>query len=220
MRISTRTGWRLLLVAGIYLGGFAALTLLIRGIPTGAGDAGQPFIPSVILLAFVFETLDSAAGMGFGTALAPLLFMLGFAPLQVVPALLATEAATGVLAGLLHHEFRNIKLSWRPFNEATRNLLLIGGLGALGAAASAGLAYFAIPLPEKVIKTWVAIVVLLMGVFMVALQWLKPHETYRPRRLIVFATLAGVSKGLGGGGYGPLITLGAVSLFRLYFGQE
>jgi uncharacterized membrane protein YfcA len=49
-----------------------------------------------------------------------------------------------------------------------------------------------------------------MGVFMVALQWLKPHETYRPRRLIVFATLAGVSKGLGGGGYGPLITLGAV----------
>jgi uncharacterized protein len=210
MRISARTGWRLLLVAGIYVGGFVVLSLVIRGVPASAGDVGQAFMPSATLLAFVFETLDSAAGMGFGTALAPLLFMLGFAPLQVVPALLATEAATGMLAGLLHHEFRNIELSWRPLNATTRSLLLIAGVGAIGAAGSAGVAYFAVPLPEKVIKTWVAVVVLLMGVSMLAHQWLKQHETYRPRRLVFFAMLAGVSKGLGGGGYGPLITLGAV----------
>jgi uncharacterized membrane protein YfcA len=142
--------------------------------------------------------------------LAPLLFVLGFAPLQVVPTLLAVEAATGLLAGLLHHEFRNIDLSWRPLNQATRILLVIGGLGATGAVASAALAYFAVPLPESVIKTYVAILVLLMAGSTIAHQWLRPRTTYRPRRLIVFAIVAGMNKGLGGGGYGPVITLGAL----------
>jgi len=210
MRVSARTGWRLLLVAGIYVGGFAVLAVLVRGVPGNARDLGDSLVPSVILLAFVFETLDSAAGMGFGTALAPLLFVLGFGPLEVVPALLAAEAGTGLVAGLLHHEFRNIELSWHPSNEATRTLLLIGGLGALGAVASTALAYFAVPLPEKGIKTYVAILLLMMGSFVLAQHWLAAHKTYRPRRLVFFAALAGVNKGLGGGGYGPVLTLGAV----------
>ena len=148
--------------------------------------------------------------MGFGTALAPLLFVFGYAPLQVVPALMAAEAVTGLLAGILHHEFRNIELSWRPTNAATRSLLLIGGLGALGAVASAAFAYFLVPLPETLIKTYVAVLVPLMGGLMLVHHWVKPHKTYRPRRLVMFAALAGVNKGLGGGGYGPVITLGAV----------
>lgn len=210
MRISARTGWRLLLVAGIYLGGFAVLTVLVRGTPGGHVDLADALVPTVIVLAFMFETLDSAAGMGFGTSLAPLLFVLGFGPLQVVPALLAAEAATGLLAGILHHEFRNIEFSWRPLNDASRSLLLIGGLGTIGAVASAALAYYAVPLPEELIKTYVAILVLLMGGFILVTQWLKPHKTYRLRRLVLFAALAGVNKGLGGGGYGPVITLGAI----------
>jgi hypothetical protein len=41
-------------------------------------------------------------------------------------------------------------------------------------------------------------------------HWVKLHKSYRPRRLVVFAVLAGVNKGLGGGGYDPVITLGAL----------
>jgi uncharacterized membrane protein YfcA len=210
MRLSARTGWRLLLVVALYVGGFVVLSLLVRRTPGGAGDLGDALIPTVILVAFVFETFDSAGGMGFGTALAPLLFVFGYAPLQVVPALMAAEAITGVLAGMLHHEFRNIELSWRPLNSATRSLLLIAGLGALGAVASAAFAYFLVPLPETVIKTYVAVLVLVMGGLMLVHHWVKPHKTYRPRRLVFFAALAGVNKGLGGGGYGPVITLGSV----------
>lgn len=210
MRISARTGRRLLVVAGVYIAGFSVLTALIHGIPRSAADVTGSLDPVAILLAFAFETVDSAAGMGFGTALAPLLFVLGFEPLQVVPALLVVEAATGLLAGTLHHEFRNIELSWRPPNAAARTLLLVAGLGAAGAAGSALLAYFAVPLPEKFIKTYVAILVILMGALILLHHGIKPHETYRPRRLVPFAVLAGVNKGFGGGGYGPVITLGSV----------
>jgi hypothetical protein len=210
MRVSARTGRRLLVVAGIYVAGFVLLTVLVRGFSTGAGHVGDHLVPAVIVLAFVFETSDSAAGMGFGTALAPLLFVLGFTPLQVVPALLAIEAVTGVLAGLLHHEFRNIEFSWRPPNEAARRLLLIAGLGTIGVVASAALAYLAVPVPETAIEIYVALLVLLMGALILVHHWLKPHKTYRPRRLVFFAALAGMNKGIGGGGYGPVITLGAV----------
>jgi uncharacterized membrane protein YfcA len=206
MRLPAGTVRRLLVVAGVYVGGFALLVLLTGG----AGGIAERLTPSVVALAFLFETLDSAAGMGFGTALAPLLFVLGFAPLQVVPALLAVEAATGLLAGLAHHEFRNIEFAWRPPNAAARTLLLIGGLGAAGAVVAAGVAYFALPVPETAIKTYVAVLVLLMGAMILVGHWLRPRKTYRPRRLIGFAVLAGVNKGIGGGGYGPVITLGGI----------
>jgi uncharacterized membrane protein YfcA len=211
LRLSARTWWRLLLVAAIYVAGFVVLSVLVRGrVPENLSDLWIGLDPAVVVLAFMFETLDSAAGMGFGTALAPLLFVLGWSPLQVVPALLATEAATGLLAGGLHQEFRNIAMSWRPPNAAARSLFLIVGLGAAGAIASALVAYFAVPLPEKVIKTYVATLVLLMSAVILMHHWIKPHKIYRPRRLSFFAALAGVNKGLGGGGFGPVITLGAV----------
>ena len=37
-------------------------------------------------LAFVCEFVDSTLGMGYGTSLTPILLLMGFEPLQVVPA--------------------------------------------------------------------------------------------------------------------------------------
>jgi len=39
-------------------------------------------------LAFVCEFIDSSLGMGYGTSLTPILLLMGFHPLQVVPAVL------------------------------------------------------------------------------------------------------------------------------------
>lgn len=39
---------------------------------------------------------------------------------------------------------------------------------------------------------------------------LRTRITYRPHRLVTFALLAGVNKGIGGGGYGPVVTLGQI----------
>ena len=68
----------------------------------------------IIILAFLFETMDSAAGMGFGTCLAPLLFLLGYSPLQVVPTILISESITGAIDTFFDHELKNVHYSFRP----------------------------------------------------------------------------------------------------------
>ena len=76
-------------------------------------------IPLVIILAFIFETMDSCAGMGFGTGLTPLLFLLGYEPLQVVPILLISETITGFTAGF----FRSSRLILLFLGITNRSLM-------------------------------------------------------------------------------------------------
>ncbi|MCJ7647587.1 MAG: hypothetical protein MUP85_03130 [Candidatus Lokiarchaeota archaeon] len=59
----------------------------------------------IIILAFIFELMDSIARMGFGTALTPLLLPLKYSPLQIVPTLLISEALTGAIDAFFDHEF-------------------------------------------------------------------------------------------------------------------
>jgi uncharacterized membrane protein YfcA len=164
----------------------------------------------VIVLAFIFETMDSSAGMGFGTGLTPLLFILGFEPLQVVPILLISEAITGLTSGFFHHEFENVKFSIRrPFNKETKVMIMIAGIGCIAILSSVFLTYFAIGFSKNIIKTYVAILVLVMGVIgMIRLK--NKGGTFRPKLLAGFAALAGFNKGVGAGGYGVSLAEGIV----------
>ncbi|MFX1380652.1 MAG: TSUP family transporter [Promethearchaeota archaeon] len=166
----------------------------------------------IIIFAFIFESMDSMAGMGFGTALSPLLFLLGYTPLQVVPAILISEAITGAVDTFFDHEFKNVRYSFRPLNDATKIGLIVAFFGCLAIFASVILGYFAISFPSIVIKTYVAVLVIFMGfsglirVKLRKMEFSKPHS----KLLIGFSALAGFNKGIGGGGYGPVITMGQI----------
>jgi uncharacterized membrane protein YfcA len=166
----------------------------------------------IILLAFLFESMDSIAGMGFGTALSPLLFLLGYTPLQVVPTILISETITGIIDTIFDHEFKNVHYSFRPLNDATRIGLIMAFFGCLAIFTSIILGYFAIKFPNFIIKTYVAILVLFMG--MSGFIRIKIRKIYimqaHPKMLIGFSVLAGFNKGIGGGGYGPIITMGQI----------
>ena len=167
-------------------------------------------IPLVIILAFLFETMDSCAGMGFGTGLTPLLFILGYEPLQVVPILLISEAITGFTAGFFHQEFENAKFNLKkPINKETRVMLNIAIFGCLAIIISVFLTYYAIKVDKTMIQTYVAILVLAMG--LIAIIKLKyKSTTYKPKLLTFFSALAGFNKGIGAGGYGPVVMLGQI----------
>ena len=62
----------------------------------------------LILLAFFCELIDSSLGMGYGTTLTPVLLIMGFGPLAIVPSILLSELITGITAGLAHHRVGNV----------------------------------------------------------------------------------------------------------------
>ncbi|MFX1494189.1 MAG: TSUP family transporter [Promethearchaeota archaeon] len=166
----------------------------------------------IILLAFLFESMDSMAGMGFGTALSPLLFLLGYTPLQIVPTILISEAITGFIDTFFDHEFKNIHYSFRPLNDATKIGLIMAFFGCLAIFMSILLGYFALKLNDIIIKTYVAILVIFMGIsgiIRVKLSKKGRSKTY-PKLLFGFSVIAGFNKGIGGGGYGPVITMGQI----------
>ncbi|MFX1393899.1 MAG: TSUP family transporter [Promethearchaeota archaeon] len=166
----------------------------------------------IIILAFLFESMDSAAGMGFGTCLAPLLFLFGYNPLQVVPAILISEAITGAIDSFFDHEFKNVRYQFFPLNDTTKVSLIIAFFGCIAIFTSIYLGYFALKFPDFMIKLYVAILVLIMGglgLLRLKLMKLDIFKT-RPKILILFSALAGFNKGIGGGGYGPVITIGEV----------
>jgi len=167
-------------------------------------------IPLVVILAFIFETMDSSAGMGFGTGLTPLLFVLGYEPLQVVPILLISEAITGFTSGFFHQEFENVNFKIkRPINRETKVMLYITIFGCIAILISVFITYFAIQVDKVVIKTYVAILLLIMGIIAIVKLKFKSNN-YKPKLLTFFSGLAGFNKGIGAGGYGPVVMLGQI----------
>lgn len=210
MRLPLKTLKRIGLLVGLYVLTVGGIVTLFD-LPTPDAAVVGPFVPAVILLAFVFETMDSAAGMGFGTALSPvLLLVFGFDPLAVVPVLLISETVTGLLSGWMHNEFENVAVSLsRPLNDETKAVVLITGVAALGTIVSVLLAYFAIQFDSAIINAYVTILVFLMAIVALLREHFKPaaDAEYRPRGLVGFAALAGFNKGIGGG-FGPVTTMG------------
>ena len=113
----------------------------------------------VVLLAFVCELVDSSLGMGYGTTLTPILLALGYEPIVIVPAVLLSESVTGVLAGLFHHEFGNVDLR---STTTIKIMLTLTGFSIVGVILAT---FLAVNLPSWVVKLYIGILVLSLGLF-------------------------------------------------------
>jgi uncharacterized membrane protein YfcA len=157
----------------------------------------------IIALAFACELVDSSLGMGYGTTLTPLLLLLGYEPLEIVPAVLFSEFITGVLAGVFHHEFGNVDL--KPGTRDFRIAALLATLSIVGVLLAVGIA---IRLPAWVVKFYIGVLVLVIG--LVILKNSRRQVPFSWRRIGVLGFLAAFNKGISGGGYGPVVTGGQV----------
>jgi len=83
----------------------------------------------VALIAFSFQFMSVSMGLGYGTVLTPVLLIIGFAPLQVVPAVLLSQFVGGVIGGVAHHRVGNINLDFRRDDRLIKERLR--GLGYL-----------------------------------------------------------------------------------------
>lgn len=202
-----------LFVVSCWLAGnpFAATQRVPSAVVTAhgwVGTDGWAVFWWVVLIAIVLEFLDAAAGMGYGTAITPLLLLIGFDPVQIVPAVMIQQGIAGLLGAFLHREFGNVEWRLRPMSETIKLWLIISVIGCAAVAFSITTVYALLKLAKVWINLYVAI--LLVGMGVVSLINRRHNRVYRPRGMFFFGALAGFNKGIGGGGYGPVVTVGGM----------
>lgn len=173
------------------------------------------FFAAIAVVSFLCEYMDATLGAGYGTTLTPLLLIVGFLPLEVVPAVLLGQFVGGMSGGLAHHRFGNINLDFRRDDKygtvyVPRSLdakiifilVIFGVIGGLIGALSA------VNIPSLILKIYVGAVVLGAGI--VILVRLNHKVSFSWRGIIGIGLLSAFNKGISGGGYGPLVSGGQI----------
>jgi uncharacterized membrane protein YfcA len=175
-----------------------------------AGTNEWGIIWSVVAIAMIFEFMDATAGMGFGTAITPLLLVMGFNPKQIVPVVMIQQGVAGLIGTFLHAEYENVEWNFKPMSETIKLWLYIAVPGILAVTISVTSVYAIFKFAKVWITLYVCVLLLGMG-FISFYQGVSRRErTYKPKMMMFWAFLAGFNKGVGGGGYGPVVTIGGL----------
>jgi len=175
----------------------------------------------VAIIALLVEYMDASIGMGYGTTLTPLLLIIGFAPLAVVPAVLLGQLAGGAIGGYFHHRLGNISLSFRSDSQLSEerkhglgyllwslDTKVIVALAICGMIATVIGVTAAINIPEIALRLYIGTMVLVIGIMVVVRR--NHSSPFSWRRLVGIGLLSALNKGISGGGYGPLVTGGQI----------
>jgi len=179
----------------------------------------------IFVIAFFAEYLDSTLGMGYGTTLTPLLLLLGFEPLQVVPAILLSELITGILAGITHHSMGNVYFKPKTTNPnriymGIRNLgfresfrrgiplhlkvcLFISLCSIFGTVVAV---LIAINISKFYLKLYIGLLITIIGLVIIGTR--NKQYAFSWKKITGLSLIASFNKGMSGGGYGPVVTGG------------
>ena len=184
-------------------------------------------VMTIVIVAFLCEYMDSTLGMGYGTTLTPVLLLLGFSPMQIVPAVLLSELITGLLAGFFHHREGNV--NFKP--ETTDFSLIAHQLKALGYIESfnrglplhlrvalllsicsivgtVAAVFVVFNIPKFWLKLYIGCLVLSMGGIIIIC--LNREFSFSWKKITSLGLIASFNKGMSGGGYGPVVTGGQI----------
>ncbi len=188
--------------------------------------AVESIIESIFIVVFIIsllaEYMDATIGMGYGTTLTPVLLLLGFSPLQVVPSILLAQFVAGIFAATLHHGAGNVVFDFKNDTEH-RIVKRLGRLGYIPRSTASRVALvlvmasiagvfvavlIALKLPIFYLKLYIGLLVAAMGVIIVMKH--KTQNKFSWKKIMGLGVLASFNKGISGGGYGPLIVSGQI----------
>lgn len=152
---------------------------------------------------FIMEVVDAAMGMGYGTVLTLILLLMGFDPLQIVPALLISQLVGGLLASFFHHRYKNADFAIG--GEHLRVAIILGVLSAAGAIASV---FVAVSQFKLYLSLYIGVLATAMGFVLFVTRDRKYNFSWA--RMMIVGLFAAFNKGLSGGGYGPVVTIGQI----------
>ena len=176
----------------------------------------------IVGIAFICELVDSSLGMGYGTILTPVLMLMGYNPLQIVPVVLISELATGATAALLHQKAGNVKFDFRndpehwitqrlgklgymPKSKDSKVALVLAACSVIGTITAV---FIAVSIPKKILKLYIGLLVLSMG--LIILWKRNAQHKFSWKKILGLGTIASFNKGISGGGYGPVVTAGQI----------
>ena len=162
---------------------------------------GMEIILYVVLLAFLSELINAIFGGGHGTISVPLLLIMGYHPLEIIPPILLVEVISGLLLGVAHHKVGNV--SFKRKSKHLKTAIILGLCSVIGAILAVSVA---ISLPGYLLELYIGTIVFLMGI--IILLTINRHFKFSWRRILGLGIFAAFNKGLTGGGYGPLLTGG------------
>ncbi|MBN1400470.1 MAG: sulfite exporter TauE/SafE family protein [Anaerolineae bacterium] len=155
----------------------------------------------VAVIAFALEVIDSALGMGYGTILTPVLLLIGYDPLLIVPAVIGSQLVGDVLSVVFHHQFKNVDLSPRSNDfRVGATLAVFSLLGSVTAVL------FALKISKFALNLYIGVLVFVVGIVVLANR--DRDRDFSWVRLFFLGSIASFNKGLSGGGYGPIVTSG------------
>ncbi len=157
----------------------------------------------LLVIAFLAEYAAAALGMGYGTTLSPVLIVLGYSPIILVPVILFSQFISASVAAAFHHRFQNMDIMNQEKEKTAFVIFVITGIFGVIVATFAN-----INLPEIIVKSYIAIVVMLMGLIMILNG--NREIQYSRTRLGLIGVVAAFNKGISGGGYGPVTNSGQI----------
>lgn len=176
---------------------------------------------AIVAVTFLCGYMDVSLGMGYGSTLTPLLLIAGFLPLHVVPSVLLGQLAGGMVGGLSHHKFGNIRLDFRRDEELLKRRLrglgyiprspdakVVFVLSICGIVGAIVAVFFAINIPRIALETYIGGMILIIGLIILIRR--NREFTFSWKGLIGIGLISAFNKGASGGGYGPLVTGGQI----------
>ena len=157
----------------------------------------------ILLAAFIGGYLDSGLGGGYGTVLAPVLILMGYKPLVVIPVVLGSQLMTDAVACLVHHQVKNVNLHFK--SDHFKIASAIGLFSLTGVVASV---FVAISVPQWILTLYIGILVIVIGICMLLAG--DKVSKFSWKRIFALGVIASFNKGISGGGFGPLLTGGQV----------
>lgn len=155
----------------------------------------------ICIITFFCAYIDVAFGMGYGTLMAPILLIMGFDLLVIVPILLISQMFIGFFASIFHQRFKNADFRIRQTDNKSAMIFIIAGMIAMLIAM-----LLVISVSSQILKVYIGITLIIIGIII----FLRKEYKFTTKKLILIGGIGAFNKAISGGGFGPIVTSGQI----------